>query len=343
MHSPRGPEQRGEPCKAPTLQLFHAALGAVRPCLLPLRGAGRTPGRAPDHPLRIANSLTPSRGTVTIAANMDQPLIFFHISDTHVGSTKDYAHRGYRPYGRTELLIQDMRRLGIKPDFVMHTGDVCGDKDHHATTAHYELVRPIFSAIDAPWYYLVGNHDCAESMEATLNYGPHEVFFSSGREKAYKFSSRSHDCFALLSSIPTKREGIISKGQLAAFEESLSRSSSPAWVFLHHPPLSMGSPWMDGNMLLANGMELHQILRKRREQVQGVFFGHIHQPWQFCREGINYFSSPGAIFQFSTLPSDTSSNLEPQSAVGYSVVHYRQGQVQVNARTVPLSQASPAL
>jgi Icc protein len=267
-----------------------------------------------------------------VVSSNNQELVFIHISDTHLGSDANYVHRGFAPHERTERLVEDIRRLGIRPDFIVHTGDVCGDKEIHATPRHYQHAKTLLAQLPGPHYYLVGNHDCAKSLFSSLEMGPHEVFYQNGEDQAYSFMSKGVTCFSLSSSIPTKREGLLSAPQLEALEARVAATTSPMLFFLHHPPLSIGSPWMDQNMLLQDGEALHRLLSRYRERVLGVFFGHIHQPWQTVRDGISYVSSPGTIFQFSTLPSDVQNRVEPEGVVSYSVVCLRAGQLQVNMR-----------
>lgn len=269
---------------------------------------------------------------------MRDELAFVHISDTHIGATEDYTHRGFAPYSRTARLLEEIRRLTIDFDFLIHTGDVCGDKDHHATADHYRLARKQFDTLTTPAYYLVGNHDSPKDLRTGLSFGTHRLLSDGDEELYYEFTARNFLCIALHSSIPTQRQGLISSKQLRALRERLAGSTQRCLIFLHHPPITVGSPWMDENMLLKNGSDLHTLLTHFRDRIVGVFFGHIHQPLQIVKDGISYFSSPGTIFQFSTLPSDTSSNLEPESVVGFYVVRLRDGQLQVNTRLVHQTQ-----
>ncbi len=262
-------------------------------------------------------------------------LTFIHISDTHIGVQSDYSNRGFRPYERMQLLVADIQRLPFTPDFIVHTGDVCGDKDCHATPEHYAVAKHLLESLPVPIYYIAGNHDCKQSLFSTLKSGPYTVMHETESELMYEFMVRGFSFVALHSSVVSERAGTISSRQLDLLRAHLMSSSSPCFIFLHHPPLSLGSPWMDQHMLLAEGVVLQSLLERFRERVLGVFFGHIHQGFNFCKGGISYFSSPGTIFQFSTFPNDHQPLLEQQSYVGYSVIQARDGELQVNLRVVP--------
>ena len=265
-------------------------------------------------------------------------LTFIHISDTHIGEQPGYTHRGFQPYERLKRLVADIQRLPCIPDFIVHTGDVCGDKDHHATPKHYELAKPLLESLPGPVYYLVGNHDCKESLYSTLQSGPYSTIYETETELAYEFNIRGFSCISLHSSITSERAGKVCVQQLEILEQYLLSCSNQCCIFLHHPPISLGSPWMDQHMLLADGIKLCSLLERFRDRILGVFFGHIHQGIHFSRGGISYFSSTGTIFQFSTSQVDTQPVLEQQSHIGYSVIRVRDGQVQVNTRIVPDSQ-----
>ncbi len=67
-------------------------------------------------------------------------------------------------------------------------------------------------------------------------------------------------------------------------------------VFLHHPPVPMGSAWLD-NVGMRNGNEFLERLRTLR-RVRAVTFGHVHQSYDDDYEGIRILATPSTCRQF---------------------------------------------
>ena len=72
---------------------------------------------------------------------MEREICFVHISDSHVGGTEDYIYNGTAPLPGFRLALEAVAELPCHVDFVVHTGDVCGDKVNHATKEAYELMN----------------------------------------------------------------------------------------------------------------------------------------------------------------------------------------------------------
>jgi Icc protein len=67
-------------------------------------------------------------------------------------------------------------------------------------------------------------------------------------------------------------------------------------IALHHPPVSIDSPWMDA-MGLANPGDFFAII-DACPAVRGVVWGHIHQDFYRCRRGVHLFGTPSTCVQF---------------------------------------------
>ncbi len=67
-------------------------------------------------------------------------------------------------------------------------------------------------------------------------------------------------------------------------------------VCLHHPPVEIGSVWMD-SMRLNNPQDFFEVLDKYR-QVKAVLWGHIHQEFNAERSGVRLMASPSTCVQF---------------------------------------------
>ena len=93
-------------------------------------------------------------------------LRFVHISDTHISADPHYNDYDapHTPLIGAQALVHQLNHLPFAPDFVLHTGDVAYDKDEQS----YQAARDILSAINAPVYYLAGNHDDPAALQRTM-------------------------------------------------------------------------------------------------------------------------------------------------------------------------------
>ena len=98
---------------------------------------------------------------------MPEPLLtFVHISDTHIPADPAYktGYTDITPYDGTIALVKQINALPIKPDFVLHTGDVAYDPYPEAYTA----CRDILGEIKYPVHYVAGNHDASAALQNSL-------------------------------------------------------------------------------------------------------------------------------------------------------------------------------
>ena len=73
-------------------------------------------------------------------------------------------------------------------------------------------------------------------------------------------------------------------------------SAANVMVCLHHPPVPMGSKWLD-SVGMANGEQVLERLRTLG-RVRALVFGHVHQEYDDMYEGIRIMATPSTCRQF---------------------------------------------
>jgi hypothetical protein len=88
---------------------------------------------------------------------------FIVLSDSHLSADPDarpflWWHRNLVPEAADicRLAVQDINEL--KPDFVVHCGDITNDSRQESM----RLARDLFLGLDCPFHFAPGNHDCWE-------------------------------------------------------------------------------------------------------------------------------------------------------------------------------------
>lgn len=155
----------------------------------------------------------------------------------------------------------------LRPDLVIHTGDVIEAGPTPEAPAEYDHAATLLAGIDAPLRILPGNHDARDAMRAA---------FPTHSWDGAPFLNFSLDLDGLhLIGLDSVIEGQTGGAFPRAQQDWLSAQldARPTLIFLHHPPCPMGLPFMDGfgfdgAKALAETIRGHQILR--------LCCGHVH-------------------------------------------------------------------
>ena len=168
---------------------------------------------------------------------------------------------------------------------VLITGDLIQDDSAEA----YDRFRELLLPLNMRMHCVPGNHDVRDLMKPVCRRPPFSYCATEEIENWLLVG---------LDSCITGDAG----GEIAADEfERLDAivSASPAkhiMVCLHHPPVPMGSTWLD-TVTLKNGAELLEELQATG-RVRLLVFGHVHQPYEDEHNGIQVIGTPSTCRQF---------------------------------------------
>lgn len=179
------------------------------------------------------------------------------ITDCHLHADPEAHCRTGIAYRQLEAVITAACRLS--PDLVLVSGDI--SEDHSAES--YALAKLALSRFDCPWHWLAGNHDVPATM-AQLR--PLPTALDAGRWRLLLADTHwaGH------------AEGQLGADALATLSEELEQQAGrPTLIVMHHPPIAVGSAWMDA--LGLSDSEAFAELLCGQSQVRGVLCGHIHQ------------------------------------------------------------------
>lgn len=256
-----------------------------------------------------------------------------HISDTHIGPDEDFEVRGARSLARFDALIAEINGLDFVPDLIVHTGDVANDPH----PAAYRLAAGRLSRLPAPVVFVTGNHDDAAMMRRLL---PHPAglvpLVPDAARLAYRIDVGDFRLFVLDAKVPEREgpHGQLPEDQLDALRRGLAEWGGEYCVFLHYPPLPIGSRWIDEHLPLRNGAILHELLVDAGiGRNRGVFFGHLHRGLQIHRDGILYSAVSSPACQFSVGPQDGSVAFDSRCPVAFNQISLEPGLTVVKEHT----------
>ena len=166
---------------------------------------------------------------------------------------------------------------------------VTGDLVHEPSPKAYHRLAEQLTRLSCPVYCLPGNHDNPEMMSEHLNVK------NISTKKQIDFT---HWQVLLLDSHkPGSHGGHIAEHEMQFLRTSIEQHpQQDVLVAVHHPCISIHSPWMD-NMMIDNATVLQSQL-ERYPQVKSVIFGHVHQEFEAVHNDILYQTCPSTCVQF---------------------------------------------
>lgn len=257
-----------------------------------------------------------------------------HISDTHLGPTEDFEVRTARTHHRVGKLLEAVRARHLAPDFMIHTGDITNEPDPDA----YRIAARVFGELPWPVYFVTGNHDDAAMIRAQLPLPPLAPLVDDPDRLCYRIDLPGLRVFVLDAKVPEEEgpHGELPANQLEVLGRELAECDGPFCVFIHFPPLPIGSPWIDDFLILRNGGDLHQLLVGTGvARNRGVFFGHTHRGIQIYRDGILYSGVSSPACQFSAGLNDEYARFEPDCPLPFNHITFFPDATVVKEYTAP--------
>lgn len=209
------------------------------------------------------------------------------LTDTHLHADPAGELLGMDTLAALDAVLALTRTEALPADAVLATGDLV----HDGSRAGYHRLRRRLADLGCPTYALPGNHDDPRTLAAVLSGRP----VSACRH----VQLRNWSLVLLDSTVPGEDGGRLADAELDALDRALANGKRHALVCLHHPPLAIGSAWLDG-MALANADALFAVL-DRHPSVRGVVFGHIHQAFDAERRGVRLLGTPSTCVQFAAV------------------------------------------
>jgi 3',5'-cyclic-AMP phosphodiesterase len=194
--------------------------------------------------------------------------------------------RGTVTHASLRGVLDHYRRGDWRADVVIVTGDLVQDDSPGA----YEHFRRLLGSLDLPVHCVPGNHDVPVLMRDALAAPP---FYYCDIVEPGNWLVANVD-----SVIEGEAGGRVSDRELRRLESAISSSAAAhVMVCLHHPPVAMGSKWLD-SVGLANGAEFLRRLAST-SRVRLAVFGHVHQAYDAVHDGIRILGTPSTCRQFA--------------------------------------------
>ena len=190
---------------------------------------------------------------------------------------------------------------------------VTGDHTHDEQPESYRVVQRIL----APWadriWQVPGNHDDREILRAVFS---DRIHGAGADQVRFHFADEGWLCVGLDTHLPGEVAGWIEQEQLNWLRSVISESpATQVALFLHHPPVDVGSEWMDAIGL--GGREALQQLISEEDRIRLVCCGHVHHEFETKIGSAKVYTTPSTGIQFN--PAGAAANFAAD-APGYRVI-----------------------
>jgi Icc protein len=208
-----------------------------------------------------------------------------HLTDPHLFADRNGSLRGTVTYTALQKVISHYEAGEWQADVVALTGDLIQDDSAGA----YAHCRELLSRLDLPVHCVPGNHDVRSMMRDEL---PSPPFIYCG------FAEFGNWLMVNIDSCRAGRAGgIVTDDEISRMQGIFAASvAEHALVCLHHPPVLMGSAWLD-TVGLENGEQFLELLQADG-RVRLTIFGHVHQPYDADHDGVRVIATPSTCRQF---------------------------------------------
>ena len=208
-----------------------------------------------------------------------------HLTDPHLFADSDGDLRGTVTADSLQKVLDHYNAGDWRADRALITGDLIQDDSAEA----YDRFREQLLPLNMRMHCVPGNHDVRDLMRPVCSRPP---FSYCASEKV-----RDWLLLGLDSCITGDAGGEITADEFVRLETIIDASTAKhILVYLHHPPVPMGSAWLD-TVILKNGEELLEKLQALG-RVRLLVFGHAHQPYEEEHNGIQVIGTPSTCRQF---------------------------------------------
>lgn len=217
---------------------------------------------------------------------LQKPFTFVQLSDSHIGFAKPPNSDARATFREA---VAKVMALKVKPDFIIHTGDV----SQLSRDEEFDDAAEILKESGLPVFFVPGEHDMLDPEGGKAFLGR----FGKGTKGAgwYSFDHRGVHFVALVNVADLKPGGMGNLGaeQLAWLKADLQplSSSHPIVVFAHIPLWTVYADWGWGTDDAAEALKL-----LTRFGSVTILNGHIHQITQKVEGRIAFHTARSTAF-----------------------------------------------
>lgn len=253
-------------------------------------------------------------------------LKLLHLSDLHLMPPGEELH-GLRPEEQLRRTVSHIAREHGDAALCV----VSGDLTHDGHPLAYAEVARHLARLPMPVHLMLGNHDERTVFLAAFPEAPR----TPGGFIQQVIDTIAGRIILLDTHAPRAAHGRLCEARLAWLAERIEESApGPLYLFVHHPPFTVGLRRMD-DIRLHDAEALRTVLAASGQRVRHLFVGHLHRSIAGSWHGLPFSGVRGTSHQIA-LDFKTAGfapvSFEPP---GYGVVLIAEDTVVVHFADVP--------
>lgn len=211
------------------------------------------------------------------------------LTDCHLMADPQAELKGICTRARFDRVLADIRARHPEVDKLIVTGDLTHDEKLET----YATLKELLAGWMPKLRVIPGNHDDRALMREVFG----ERIQVVERRNVFAEIIGGWRLIGLDSHVPGQLYGELGSEQLNWLEQQLDADTRlHSCLFLHHPPVSVKSPWLD-RIGLTDAEGLLEVV-SRRSSVRVVCCGHVHQERSVSVGATAIFTTPSAGVQF---------------------------------------------
>ena len=213
---------------------------------------------------------------------MTDDITLLHLTDPHLLAEPGARLHGWDVAAAFQRVLDEALAAHPDADAIVLGGDLVDDESE----AGYRWLNARLHALARPVLAIAGNHDDPSVMAAHLTAA---VVHDTLEIGDWRLVGVSTHCSG-------HESGRIGKAGLARLDAGLDDRRTPTLVCLHHPPLEVGSAWIDAIGL--TDRDAFAAILARHAHVRGLLCGHVHQAGEYRLDHRAVWTTPSTMRQF---------------------------------------------
>ena len=213
------------------------------------------------------------------------------MSDLHF--TAQGEVQGHDPRKRLSAAIAHINEHHGSSDFCVLSGDLV----NRGTEEDYSALKAELDEMQIPYLPLVGNHDDRAQLKSVFSL-PQNCMLEDCMEDfvQYALSTAEGLILCLDSQNAGSDAGEFCEARAQWLRAKLKAAGdTPVFLFMHHPPMTLGLPMQDTENMKDGAAFLDLIAGYRN--VRHLFIGHVHRPICGTVRGIPFATMRSVLYQ----------------------------------------------
>ncbi len=259
------------------------------------------------------------------------------LTDLHLFDQPEETLKGIPTRETLQAVVSAILENEDEFDHVVITGDHTHDEQMESYQAALGILDPWMDRLTI----VPGNHDDRDVMRSVLGEviknQPNDDCVPGDDRIVFAFDCGEWLCLGLDTHSPGEVPGYLGEPQAAWLRTQLTaQGNNPSLLFFHHPPVDVGSEWMD-RIGLKDRERLVEVIQDF-PAVQLVCCGHVHHEFEGRIADTRIVTTPSTGIQFDPRGSEPHFASDPP---GYRVIELRANQFETHVVRLPHADHTP--